>query len=91
MVTALELEVQAFFDQYNEAFASIDGNRIASLYHAPPSPCEATDRFTASVLMKSLHGSSKKRPTLTNAMAMEVRPFTTSRSLPVDSAAPWRP
>jgi hypothetical protein len=35
MVTALELEVQAFFDQYNEAFASIDGNRIASLYHAP--------------------------------------------------------
>ena len=35
MATALELEVQAFFDQYNEAFASIDGNRIAALYHVP--------------------------------------------------------
>jgi hypothetical protein len=35
MATALELEVQAFFDQYNEAFASIDGNRVAALYHVP--------------------------------------------------------
>ena len=35
MATAPEPEVQAFFDQYNEAFASIDGNRIAALYHVP--------------------------------------------------------
>jgi hypothetical protein len=35
MATALEHEIQAFFNQYNEAFASVDGNRIASLYHAP--------------------------------------------------------
>jgi len=40
MATALEIEISAFFDQYNEAWATIDdgtidGNRIASLYHAP--------------------------------------------------------
>jgi len=35
MATALEHEIQSFFNQYNEAFASVDGNRIASLYHAP--------------------------------------------------------
>ena len=35
MATALEHEIRAFFDRYNEAFASFDGNRIASLYHAP--------------------------------------------------------
>jgi hypothetical protein len=35
MATALEHEIQAFLDQYNEAFSSTDGNRIASLYHAP--------------------------------------------------------
>jgi len=35
MATALEHEIQAFFNQYNEAFANVDGDRIASLYHAP--------------------------------------------------------
>ena len=28
-------EIRAFFEAYNEAFASIDGHRIAALYHAP--------------------------------------------------------
>lgn len=31
----LTLEVWAFFDKYNEAFMSIDGQRIAALYHIP--------------------------------------------------------
>ena len=31
----LASEVRAFFDEYNEAFASIDGQRIAGLYHVP--------------------------------------------------------
>lgn len=31
----LASEVRAFFDKYNEAFASIDGQRIAALYHIP--------------------------------------------------------
>jgi hypothetical protein len=40
MATDLELEIAAFFDRYNEAWAikddgTIDGNRIASLYSAP--------------------------------------------------------
>ena len=35
MATALELELTAFFDQYNKAFASIDGNRIAAFYNFP--------------------------------------------------------
>jgi hypothetical protein len=28
-------EVRGFFEEYNNAFASIDGNRIAALYHMP--------------------------------------------------------
>jgi ketosteroid isomerase-like protein len=35
MATAMEQEILAFFHQYNEAFASLDGDRIAALYHAP--------------------------------------------------------
>ena len=35
MPFALASEIQAFFDLYNEAFTSIDGKRIAALYHAP--------------------------------------------------------
>jgi hypothetical protein len=36
MATALELEISDFFDhQYNAAFSKFDGDRIASLYHAP--------------------------------------------------------
>jgi hypothetical protein len=40
MATALEREIAAFFDRYNEAWdikddGTIDGGRIASLYHAP--------------------------------------------------------
>jgi len=32
---ALTDEVRAFFEEYNNAFASIDGKRIAELYHMP--------------------------------------------------------
>jgi hypothetical protein len=32
---ALTEELSLFFEQYNQAFASIDGERIAALYHAP--------------------------------------------------------
>ena len=32
---ALTAEVQGFFEQYNKAFASIDGGRIAALYYMP--------------------------------------------------------
>ena len=28
-------DLNRFFEQYNEAFASIDGQRIAALYHVP--------------------------------------------------------
>jgi len=28
-------DVRAFFDDYNQAFAAIDGRRIAALYHLP--------------------------------------------------------
>jgi ketosteroid isomerase-like protein len=31
----LEGEVRAFLESYNKAFASIDGARIAALYHSP--------------------------------------------------------
>ena len=31
----LRSDVRAFLDEYNEAFASIDGHRIAALYHLP--------------------------------------------------------
>jgi hypothetical protein len=31
----LAAEVRAFFDKYNEAFASLDGKVIAACYHAP--------------------------------------------------------
>ena len=31
----LTSDVRAFLDDYNEAFASIDGDRIAALYHLP--------------------------------------------------------
>lgn len=33
--SSLAAEVRAFFDQYNEAFASFDGKRIAALYYMP--------------------------------------------------------
>jgi hypothetical protein len=32
---ALTAEVQGFFEQYNKAFASIDGGRIAARYYMP--------------------------------------------------------
>lgn len=32
---ALADQVRAFFEEYNDAFASIDGKRIAELYHMP--------------------------------------------------------
>jgi hypothetical protein len=35
MASALELEITAFFDRYTEAFATIDGDRIASFYNSP--------------------------------------------------------
>jgi ketosteroid isomerase-like protein len=35
MPTQLEVEARAFLDQYNSAFASIDGEQIAALYHEP--------------------------------------------------------
>jgi len=36
MATALDLEISDFFNlQYNAAFATFDGNGIASLYHVP--------------------------------------------------------
>src|SRR5882672_8223315 len=36
MATATALEISDFFDhQYNAAFSKFDGDRIASLYHAP--------------------------------------------------------
>jgi len=31
----LASDLNSFFEQYNEAFASIDGRRIAALYHVP--------------------------------------------------------
>jgi len=31
----LTADVRAFFDGYNDAFAAIDGQRIAALYHLP--------------------------------------------------------
>jgi hypothetical protein len=35
MATALELEMSAFLDRYNEVFATYDGNQIAELYCVP--------------------------------------------------------
>ncbi len=35
MATGLELEVSAFLNQYNEAFATFDGEQIAGLYCVP--------------------------------------------------------
>ena len=34
-ISELTSDVHAFLDDYNEAFASIDGHRIAALYHLP--------------------------------------------------------
>ena len=33
--STLTAEVRAFFDKYNDAFASLDGKAIAACYHAP--------------------------------------------------------
>jgi hypothetical protein len=33
--TAITDEVRGFFEEYTQAFDSIDGNRIAALYHTP--------------------------------------------------------
>jgi hypothetical protein len=90
MATAPEPEVQAFFDQYNEAFASIDGNRIAALYHVPTVTVEATGRSTASVREKSLRNSSRGSSTLIDATAFALRPGTISSLFPSGSAAPSR-
>jgi hypothetical protein len=35
MATALELEMSAFLNRYNEAFATFDGEQIAELYCVP--------------------------------------------------------
>lgn len=35
MATALEVEMSAFLNQYNETFATYDGDQIASLYCVP--------------------------------------------------------
>jgi hypothetical protein len=34
-VPQLESEVRSFLESYNKAFSSIDGGRIAALYHSP--------------------------------------------------------
>jgi hypothetical protein len=35
MAEALEVEMSAFLDEYNEAFATYDGDQIAKLYCVP--------------------------------------------------------
>ena len=35
MAEALEVEMSAFLDKYNEAFATYDGDQIAKLYCVP--------------------------------------------------------
>jgi hypothetical protein len=35
MATALEVEISAFLNQYNETFTTFDGNQIAALYCIP--------------------------------------------------------
>ena len=83
MTKALEVEISAFLNQYDEAFTTFDGDQIAALYCIPtitvrgdgPESCTATriPVWSCLVLINSSRGAASTEPIASTAFRSRFR------------------